>query len=348
MPMSDAALPPLDLNQRPWPGRTIRVDGTPIHVRETPAENPDAETAVYLHGLAGSASNWTDLAGLLRVQMSGVAVDLPGFGRSAPPDGFRYTPAAHVRTVVRLLESRGGRPVHLLGNSFGGLVASIVAAARPDLVATLTLISPAVPDLRPSPDRLADPRFPLSYLPFVGKPVRRALAAMTPLARAEQMMRLCFARPDRVPKHRLEEAAAEIARLGRTSWAGPALDRTTTAMIRFWLTRGDRSLWRVLPRVAAPTLVIWGTEDRLMSARKALRTATALPNGRLLMLPFTGHVAQMERPVLVAKAVLGMVANPWPTSPQVEKHSAALDVGRLADTPVGGGDGWGRSGDMAL
>ncbi|WP_075739228.1 alpha/beta fold hydrolase [Actinoalloteichus sp. GBA129-24] len=348
VPLSDVELPPLDLTRRPWPGRTLEVAGTRLHVRETPAETPDAPTAVYLHGLAGSASNWTDLAGLLRVRLNGISVDLPGFGRSAPPDGFLYTPAAHVRMVVRLLESRRAEPVHLLGNSFGGLVAAIVAATRPDLVATLTLISPAVPDLRPSPDRLSDPRFPLTYLPLVGKPVRRALAAMTPLARAEQMMRVCFARPDLVPRHRLEEFAAEMARLSRTSWAGPALGRTTMAMIRFWLARGDRSLWRVLPRVSAPTLVIWGTEDRLMSARKAVRTATALPHGRLLMLPYTGHVAQMEQPELVAKAVLGMVTAPWLPETVSSEASTRIVPEPLTDTPVLGGDEWGRSGGMAV
>jgi len=51
---------------------------------------------------------------------------------------------------------------------------------------------------------------------------------------------------------------------------------------------------------------VWGAQDRLVTVRKALRTARSLPRGRLLVLPRTGHVAQMERPVTVARAVLGM------------------------------------------
>jgi pimeloyl-ACP methyl ester carboxylesterase len=58
--------------------------------------------------------------------------------------------------------------------------------------------------------------------------------------------------------------------------------------------------------VTVPTLVVWGTEDKLVSVRKAPRTARLLPKARLLVLPRTGHVAQMERPVTVARAVLGM------------------------------------------
>jgi pimeloyl-ACP methyl ester carboxylesterase len=58
--------------------------------------------------------------------------------------------------------------------------------------------------------------------------------------------------------------------------------------------------------VTAPTLVVWGDKDRLVSPRLAARTAATLPRGRLLMLPDAGHVPQIERPVSVARAVLGM------------------------------------------
>ena len=52
-------------------------------------------------------------------------------------------------SVISLIEQRGNWPVHLIGNSLGGAVSTRVAARRPDLVRTLTLISPALPDLRP-------------------------------------------------------------------------------------------------------------------------------------------------------------------------------------------------------
>ena len=65
-------------------------------------------------------------------------------------------------------------------------------------------------------------------------------------------------------------------------------------------------MWLLPPKITAPTLVVWGTEDRLVSVRKAPRVARVVPRGRLLVLPRTGHVAQMERPVSVARAVAGM------------------------------------------
>jgi pimeloyl-ACP methyl ester carboxylesterase len=69
--------------------------------------------------------------GLLAGRVDGDAVDLPGFGHSAPPDDRRYTIGAHARAVVRLLEHERRGPVHLFGNSLGGAVATRLAADRP-------------------------------------------------------------------------------------------------------------------------------------------------------------------------------------------------------------------------
>src|SRR5919107_1400408 len=107
------------------------------------------EPAVMVHGLGGAATNWTDLMGQLEDRLHSLAPDLPGFGWSPPPPHDDYSLRAHVAAVIALLEATGRGPVHLLGNSLGGTVTLVVAATRPDLVRTLTLVSPALPVLRP-------------------------------------------------------------------------------------------------------------------------------------------------------------------------------------------------------
>ncbi|SDG74983.1 Pimeloyl-ACP methyl ester carboxylesterase [Lentzea fradiae] len=301
-PLSSAELPPLDTSQKPWPGELVQVDGHEVHVRATPGEGP---AAVYVHGLGGSATNWTDLSAQLRGHVRGFSVDLPGFGRSEPVPGYDFSLTTHARTVIAYLETFG-EPVHLFGNSMGGAISVIVAASRPDLVRTLTLVSPAVPDLRPKLDRMSDPRMALAVLPVVGAKVRRELAKLTPQDRTRQMIELCFSDPSLVPDHRIEESISENEERARQRWAAQALNRSTLGLMTSWLTPGPKSLWRLLPRVQAPTLVLWGEHDRLVSVRKGPRTARLLPRGRLLVLPNTGHVAQMERPATVARAVLGM------------------------------------------
>ncbi len=303
-PTDRHGLAPLDPLQPPWPGAVEELAGLDVHVRRTPG--PEGATpAVYVHGLGGSASNWTDLAGLLSARAPGIAPDLPGFGRSAPPPGGRYSLDASAEVVTALLEQTG--PVHLVGNSMGGAVAILVAARRPELVRTLTLISPAVPDLRPDLRRIADPRLPLTYLPVVGPVVRRQLQATSPHERARALVRLCFAEPDRVPPHRLQQAVDEARERSEQAWSAQALGRSFSALVSSWVTLPARSLWSAAGRVEAPTLVVWGTQDRLVDVNRAPRLLARLRRGRLLVLNRVGHVAQMEAPVPVARAVVELL-----------------------------------------
>jgi pimeloyl-ACP methyl ester carboxylesterase len=294
----------LDGSRPPWEGSIEKPGGVALHVRRTPGD--DSVTAVYVHGLGGSSTNWTDLAAQLSPFADGVAVDLPGFGLSEPAADFDFSLDAHTEVVSDYISGLQVGPVHLLGNSMGGAVALLVAARRPELVRTLTLISPAMPDLRIDPRRLSDPRMAFAYLPFIGGPVRRRLAELGARERAMQVIRLCFAEPDAFPESRLGELEEEHGARAELAWAASAMARSTFGIFRTWLARGNASLWAVAPTVTAPTLVVWGVRDRVISVRRAARIARLLPRARLLVLPRTGHVPQMERPVAVAKAVLGM------------------------------------------
>jgi pimeloyl-ACP methyl ester carboxylesterase len=308
VPLADpGSFPPVDPHRRPWPGREATSGGVTLHVRETPGPDGTGRggcDAVYVHGLGGSALNWTDLAGLLGTRAAGTAVDLPGFGRTRPPAGFDFTPAAHADALLCYLAGRN-EPVHLVGNSLGGAVALSVAARRPELVRTLTLVSPAMPDRRPDPRRMADVRLALALVPGpIGERARAGLAAVAPRARAEQVVRVCFGDPSVVPEHRLVEAAEEIVVRNGQEWAREAGERSARAMVASWWW--GVSPWAVAARVQAPTLVIWGDRDRLVSPRLAARTAATIPRARLLMLPGVGHVAQIEDPATVARAVAGL------------------------------------------
>ncbi|GAA1389438.1 alpha/beta fold hydrolase [Pseudonocardia kongjuensis] len=301
----------------PWPGATITAGGVSLHVRATPGTGaacaPDASEAVYVHGLAGSATNWTDLAGLLAPRAAGLSVDLPGFGLSEPTATRDYTPdgmadallcwlAGRREQRARAGERHDGR-FHLVGNSLGGLIAMTVAARRPELVRSLTLVSPAMPDLRPDPRRLSDPRMALAMVPVLGRGARRALAVEPVRDRAERIVRICFADPQRGSERRLDELIAEHEHRATLPWAAEATDGATRGLLATW---AGRSAWQRASKVRAPSLVLWGGADRIVSPRLARRTAAALPDARMLVLPRTGHVAQIEDPERVALAVAGL------------------------------------------
>jgi len=302
--LSDTVLPEVSLPP-PWPATAVQLAGGPINTRLTPGPAGVGERALYVHGLGGSSTNWTDLAALLVGHLSAEALDLPGFGHSPPPAQGRYGLRAHTRAVIDLLEYRGRGAVHLFGNSLGGAVAVRVAARRPDLVRTLTLVSPAMPDLRPR--GASDPTLPLLLVPGLSAFALRRLAVIPPERRAQAIINLCFADPSIVPAERLAEAVEEMRHRAGLPYASAALMRSLRGLAGAYLVPPGRGLWRDAARVQAPTLVIWGGRDRLVSVRLAERTAATIPDSRLLVLPDVGHTAQLERPETVARAFLGML-----------------------------------------
>ncbi|MBP2707622.1 alpha/beta hydrolase [Microbispora sp. RL4-1S] len=285
-----------------WPGRLVDVGDASIHVRTTP-EGP-AETAVFVHGLAGSATNWTDLMGELAGDVRGVAVDLPGAGYSPAPHDGVYSVDGHAATVARLVERIGG-PVHLFGNSMGGAVSVRLAATRPDLVSSLTLVSPALPDLLP---RYGPARVVMSATPRLGELAMRWLGSVPPERRVRATLSWCYADSGRVHPQRLQEAVEEVRRRDGLSYSAAATIECARAIVREYFRTGPDNLWRQAARVTAPTLVIYGLRDRLVHARMARRAGQVFPDVRLVTLPYAGHVAQMEYPEIVAAEARGLFA----------------------------------------
>jgi pimeloyl-ACP methyl ester carboxylesterase len=310
--LSNLSLPPLDPDSGRWPGREVDVDGQRLFVRSTPplqpADGSRIEPALFVHGLGGASTNWTDLSGQLRGRLAVEALDLPGFGRSGPSPSRDYRPEALAGAVIRYLERSPRGPVHLAGNSMGGTVAILVASRRPDLVRTLVLISPAVPDirLRLYPVRY-NPRMALMAVPGLAVPaVRRGAARITPEQIVRGTIALCFADPTRYPPQRLAESIAEARERAGRPWAAEALVRAGRGLARLGL-RAAPQFWTQLNKIEAPTLVLWGDTDRLVSPDLAPAVAAAIPDSRLLALEHIGHVAMMEDPVTTARAMLGFL-----------------------------------------
>jgi pimeloyl-ACP methyl ester carboxylesterase len=315
---SATPLPALTSVLPPWPGTEIPVRGGEVFVRTTPWTGPvdgsggPRERALYVHGLGGASTNWTDLAALLAVRFDGWAIDLPGFGRSQPPPRGRYSIRGQVRAVIDVLEhivgqpgDGAGRPVHLVGNSLGGLVSVLVAGRRPDLVASLTLISPAMPVYRVPP--AFSRALLLLLVPGIPSLAARRIGGITPEESVRAMVRMCFGQPSRVPPERLEQAVQEMRERAEQPWSDRALTHSMRGLITSYLRVGATNAWRTARTLTPPTLVLWGSRDRLVDPALAPRLAAVVPDARLLVLEGVGHVAMLEAPEETARAVLGMV-----------------------------------------
>lgn len=281
--------------------RSVALPGTTLTVRSRPPARQGLPPALYVHGLGGSSQNWSALMQELDGHVDSEAVDLPGFGDSPPPDDGNYSVTGHARAVIRYLDAAERGPVHLFGNSMGGAVATRVAAVRPDLVRSLTLVSPALPEIRVQ--RTAVPTALLA-VPGVARLFTRLTRGWTAEQRVRGVTALCYGDPARVSPEAFGHAVEEMERRLQLPYFWDAMARSARGIVNAYTLGGQHNLWRQAERVLAPTLLVYGGRDQLVSYRMAQRAARAFPDSRLLSLPDAGHVAMMEYPDTVASAVL--------------------------------------------
>jgi pimeloyl-ACP methyl ester carboxylesterase len=286
--------------QAPGESRTVDLDG-PVHYVDFGGPD-DGPRVVLVHGLGGSHLNWDVIAPLLRPHARVLAIDLPGFGRSEP-GARRATVTANVAVLDRFLAEVAGEPVVLVGNSMGGMISILQAAAHPESVSGLVLLDPAVPGPRRKLDPLVAAMFALYAVPVVGERflwLRRS--RQTPLQRVREMLRMVGVDPDDLPSHVIDRSVVLLEE--REDVRG--MDKAFLAAARSLLVQlaDPRSYRRAMAGVTAPVLLVHGDRDRLVPVEAARDIARRHPGWRYLELADVGHVPQLQVPGRVAEDVL--------------------------------------------
>jgi pimeloyl-ACP methyl ester carboxylesterase len=271
------------------------IDGTAINLDDYGGVG---DSVLLVHGLVGSAGNWSLVAPVVADFARTIAVDLPGHGRSGPARVNDL--AAHYRTVVAVIEKLELSPVALVGNSMGGLVAEMVAAERPDLLASLLLLSPATPpmtlSLPTSPSVAA--RLLLRSLPVVGQAVTAASAArLGPRRQIEETLKIVMEHPERLPPEAVERAV-DLAALRRTMpWAAKAFADSSASVRRLFVRRWEYSA--MIDKITVPTTLVFGSCDKVVIPGSLRWLAERRPDWRTFELPDAGHTLMWERPDIV-------------------------------------------------
>jgi len=274
------------------------INGIDITVEDHGGDGPPV---VFVHGLGGSAGNWSMVAPAISDRAHAVALDLPGHGRSGP--ARCHDIATHVGAVARLIDHLDLGPATVVGNSMGGLVAELLADAWPESVRALVLVSPAAPPVELTPaDRAVAVRLLVESLPGIG---RGLLAWATSRMTAEQQVRetldVVMAHPERLPEEGYRRAVT-LARLRRTMpWSNRAFAESAISIRR---TLMHRSVYEaMLARISVPVSLIFGSADRVVPPSALRRLATSHPDWRAIELPDVGHTAMLERPDIVAEEI---------------------------------------------
>lgn len=269
----------------PGPGeRDTVVQGVRWRSREAPGRGPI--TVVYVHGLLSTSASWKNALVAASGGRPAVAVDLPGFGYSDRPWPHDYTVGGQAEGLLRYLDARGFERVVLVGNSLGGGVCLVAAAARPARVAALVLVGSASPVSR------IPWNFRILRAPVIGEIEMEFL--IRPVMELALRYRL-FAHGERVRKEDVDDDWLPIR--------VPGTRRAALAAVR----SSSRGYEGLLTRIRVPTLVLWGKEDRILPAEEGFRLATTIPGARLVVLPDTGHIPQEETPEQFSRAVSSFI-----------------------------------------
>ncbi|MFI1654584.1 alpha/beta fold hydrolase [Streptomyces sp. NPDC020472] len=256
-----------------WSERTVERDGVRLSCRDWGGSGP---SVVLLHGLAGHAGEWDDLARDLSRRHRVVAVDQRGHGASErlPRDAGR---AAYVADAVAVIEQLGLRQPVLVGQSLGGHTAMLTAAAHPRLVRALVLVE-AGPG-GPNPNVQAEIGGWLDSWPA---PFPSRNAAVDFLGGGAVG----------------EGWAAGLEERGGGWW--PRFDRDV--MVDSLAENARRSFWDEWARITCPVLAVLG-QSGIIPPQESEAMLRQRPGATAVSVPGTGHDVHLERPDVLRRLI---------------------------------------------
>ncbi len=253
------------------------------------------EPLLMVHGLGGNALNWMAVGPRVAESYRALAIDLAGFGQTPLFDRSAAV-GANAALVHEFIERVIGQPAVLMGNSMGGHITILEAAAHPQSVKAAILVDPAIPGVhvrRPEPAMLGV-MAALSIPGLAQNLLGRRARALGPEGLVRQALALVCADPSRVDPAVVE---AHVRLTREREHLGPQNDRAFLQASRsIGLRMADPRFWSRVAQVRAPTLLVHGGLDRLIPVAAAKELARRRPDWRLEVLDGVGHVPMMEAP----------------------------------------------------
>jgi pimeloyl-ACP methyl ester carboxylesterase len=263
-------------------------EGLRLFARVYPAPGAAAPTVVCLHGLMRTGRDFEDLAAHLAVHSRVIVPDVRGRGLSARDPNFNnYQIPVYVADLQRLLTGLAAARIALIGTSMGGLMAMVLAAMQPDLVAGIVLN-----DVGPEVDRSGLERI----RGYAGKspPVRDWAGALAQVRAVygPALPGVEEARLMKLARAGYREDAQGVPRPDADPLIAEPLKDTSKAAPDLW------PLWGAIARV--PMLAIRGAQSDILSAATLARMQRDKPDLRVLTVANRGHAPLLDEPECVA------------------------------------------------
>jgi triacylglycerol lipase len=246
------------------------------------------EPLVLVHGFAADKDNYSRIARFLTRHFRVIAPDLPGFGAATRDPLADYRIADQVARLRAFVRGLGLGPVHLAGSSMGGFIVAQYAATYPDEVASLWLLDAAGTQAAFDTDMIRH------YLATGATP----LLVRTP-AEFQRLLDAVTCREPFLP-HSLRHVLAQRA----------VADFDLHTRIFRQIGEESPTLEASLPSLRAPTLIVWGEQDRILSPSAAAIMGQLIPRSQVIVMPNVGHLPMLECPRAAARDYLRFRARP--------------------------------------
>jgi pimeloyl-ACP methyl ester carboxylesterase len=258
----------------------VRLPGRRVSTL-TMGSGPDV---LLIHGLGGAKSSFFDAAATLSRNYRVHALDLPGFGSSSKPALAPYTARWFADTVGDTMDALGIARAHVAGNSMGGRVAIELGLRRPERVASLVLLCPAVAFVK------------RTYHPIV-RALRPELGLLPHHFNRDKVTEhfwSLFADPDAIDPSVADIVVDEFQRIYASAGARIAF-LSAARNIYLDAPYGRNGFYGRLSQLETPALFVWGSHDRVIPPAFAQHVARWLPSAEQIVLDGCGHVPQVER-----------------------------------------------------
>lgn len=248
----------------------LTVAGANVRVRmEGPA---DAPPVILLHGFIYSLESFDAWAADLKRDHRVIRFDLLGHGLSGPDPQKRYSPQERAAFIGDLMDALGIDRAIVGGNSLGGLAAWRFAAASPDRVSALILVSPGAYPNKGVAETPLSPPAPFAL--FLRNPTEAGVAFA---------LQGVYADKTALSADDVRRTAVLMRRPGNG-------DAFVESIEEFSLPDPEP----LLRSIAAPALILWGAEDQVIPVEQGAQMAAAISGAKLIVYPGVGHVAHEE------------------------------------------------------
>ncbi len=248
-------------------------------------EGGSGEPLLLLHGFNANKDNFTRIAGKLTSKYHVIIPDHIGFGESSHPTNVAYDTDAQAQRLHQLLTKLNIKQVHIGGSSMGGAISVAYAARYGSEVESIWLLDPGGVSSAPKT---------VTFETF-DKTGKFALIARTP-EEYEAVYKLAMNNPPYVPKSMLHVFAKE-------SIANADLEYQIIKQLL------PDSIEERAKQIKAPTLIVWGDKDQLLSVKGAEILHKLIPQSQVVIMPNIGHLPMLEDVGQTAKDYLAFRAS---------------------------------------